>query len=217
MSDTRHPRDDFDDAYEVQRDQSNRFAAVDRTVENLDEIVAERIELDALRTKTRSAKAKIVSRYEPPVPDHVEQPLGTPDTSRFGKVGATLGVLGLVAGIAVLWFGIIEPLANPYPIEIDRVTNERIDVDAPCVWSFDVALTNGYDEPVRVERAEVVVNRRRVTGTLQSSPPIPAGESGTVTVSVRAGTVANCPTVDQIDHGTLSITTDPFGFVDTRF
>lgn len=217
MGDTRHPRDDFDEAFEVQRDQSNVLANIDRSVENLDEIVAERIELDKRRSRTRQAKKRIVSRYEPPAPNHVEQPLGPQDTSRVGKIGAILACALTVVVGAVVWFGVIEPLQNPYPVEIDGVSNERVDPDAPCLWSFDVTVTNGFDVPLVVDRVDVVLNRRKVGGFLEPAGPIAPGASGVVTASLRAGTANICPTVDEIDHGRMTLITSPFASIDHRF
>lgn len=61
-------RENFDESFERLRDQSNHLADIERSKDNFDEIVEERVKLDRLRDEVTNERKNIVSRYEPPLP-----------------------------------------------------------------------------------------------------------------------------------------------------
>lgn len=193
-------RERFTESFEQLREQSNRLADVERSPENYDEIVAERIELDRLRKEATIARKGIVSRYEPPAPDVVEPYRGSTNTGRFGKAGAIVSC-ALIVGIALTAFFIVRDIGNGLAVELQEVSETITD---DCTWRVDATVLNNSEAPIRVDRVETVLNRAFFGATITSKVEIPAGEARVVSASWPPGRTGGC--VDSpadIDHGNL--------------
>jgi|GEM_PF-3688058 len=125
-------REQFDDAFERMRDQANKLAATERTTDNFDEIVAERVELDRLRNEVTDARKNVVSRFEPPAPDLVEPPRGPQHTKLIGKVGAAIAV-ALLAVAGFFAYSLVRNIGAGFPVYIGDVT-ETLDTSENCQW-----------------------------------------------------------------------------------
>jgi len=200
-------REQFDDAFERMRDQANKLAATERTTDNFDEIVAERVELDRLRHEVTDARKNVVSRFEPPAPDLVEPPRGPQHTKLIGKVGAAIAV-ALLAVAGFFAYSLVRNIGAGFPVYIGDVT-ETLDTSENCQWRIETIVRNDSNKRVRVERVETVLNRRFVGGLRGFFPDIPPGESAPLTATWGLGRAQDCASsVDDVNHGNLILHLD---------
>jgi len=201
-------RDEFDDAFERMRDQSNRLADTERTADNFDEIVEERVELDRLRDEVTAARKNIVSRFEPPATDVVESPRGYTNTKLWGKVVAAGSVALLVAG-GFFIYQIIDKETAQLPLEFTRMV-ESIDTSEGCTWRIDATLYNGSDESVQLERVDAILNRANQRARADRLPSILPGESAPLSLQwpqlEDGGRCATTP--DDVSHGNIILRLD---------
>lgn len=207
MDDAEVWRGIFDAEYEKLQRESDRLAKIERTPDNFAELAAASARLDEQRRQSRKAHQKIVSRYEPPTPDTVNQPRGTQDTGRASKAMATLAAL-LLAVVAYMGFMTVRSYWSPYSVAIDGVANERVEpVDGRCLWSFDALVDNRYDEAIAVTGFEMVLNRASVRADAFEPVSVPAKLVAPVPVSFVLGDSDDgCPSPGGIDHGLATVT-----------
>jgi hypothetical protein len=202
-------RERFDDAYELLRTGFELTADRDRDEMSFEELVAEHETMEALRGDAHLAKKGIVSRFAPPAHEHVDVPVGIPDTSRTGKVFAAvsaLAILGAVVAILVL-------VGRGDGIELERwdevVSDTRVGEGQQCVWTIRVGVMNTTDEAISVDRAFVVVDRARARVRVVSAPetirPDTAATPIVFGTNVDRLGDGRCPRADELNHGSLTI------------
>jgi len=196
-------RERFDDAFERMRDQANRLAATERSTDNFDEIVEQRVELDRLRDEVTAERKHIVSRFEPPATEVVTPPRGYVHTRLFGKLAAGVSVVLLVVAGA-LFIRFVRDFDTTFPLAYSQVT-ESVVTDPGCRWLVEIELRNDSDEWVEIERVEAVLNRNVQRGVLIETPLLAPGETASMTASWNLLNAGGCTTVDQVNHGNVII------------
>lgn len=198
-------RERFDESFERLREQSNRLAATERSSQNFDEIVEQRVELDRRRDDVTAERKNIVSRFEPPAPDVVERPDVGASTKWFGKLVAVVSV-AMIALAAILAFSIVRTIGDGFPLELQEVV-ETVDTTGGCRWRVEATIRNDSDTPIQVDYVQTVLDRDMIRGTmLADSPTIAPGASGTIVADWNVLNAGVCPAVDDIGHGNLIIT-----------
>lgn len=131
-----------------------------------------------------------------------------------GKVAAVTTVVLMLVGGFFLVRAVLD-IQSGFPFEIVEVT-ESLDPDE-CRWEVQVTMRNDSPEPVEVERIVVILNRGR-SGSHLDLPPIATGDTTTATMSWNARTSEGCPaSVDEVNHGTLTVHLNDDRSVSTRF
>lgn len=200
-------RERFDESFERLRDQSNQHASVERSGENLDEVVASRVELDRRRAENTADRKQVVSRYEYPAPDVVLPARGYQHTRLFGKIAAGVAVC-LIAVALFVGVSIVRTIGDGFPLELDEVVESVTTTDG-CRWLVQATVRNGSDQTFRIESVETVLDRRMIQGTLiGDSPTLAPGDSATITADWNLETAGGCSAVDDIDHGNLVLNLD---------
>jgi len=193
----------FNQAFERLREQSNRLANVERTPDNFDQIVAERVELDRLRKETTAARKDVVSRFEPPTPDVVEPPRGSSDVGLLGKVGAAVACL-LIVGIVIAGFNLVRTVGRGYPLELVDVVES---IDQECAWRVQATIRNDGDRQIEIDSVKTVLDREYVGAERFAPFPLDAGQQATLDLVWQKGWLGGClDNAEQIDHGNLIFT-----------
>ncbi|MEM7096327.1 MAG: hypothetical protein AAF567_25195 [Actinomycetota bacterium] len=202
-------RERFEDSFDALRKRSNESASLDRDAIDFETLTADHLELVAARSEATAAKRGIVSRYEPPTPDYVEQPLGRQDTSTFGRIAAIVTAIAMAAAIPVGWFVYVSgrPDVTATVVSSDVSVFERPS-DQVCRLTMTVAFAD----------AAVLYTSPRLRAVIDGQPRrfVPVGPTPAVTASGEPRSVEYfvnllsveppCPTADEINLRRLTAT-----------
>ena len=131
-----------------------------------------------------------------------------------GKIAAGVTVALLLVGGFFL-FRVVRDIQAGFPFEIMDLT-ETLDPDG-CQGELEVTMRNDSTEQVEIERIAIVLNRGRA-GRFVELEPLAVGETTTATVAWDASTSSGCPsTVDEVNHGDLTVHLDNDRTVSKRF
>lgn len=213
----------FERAFRKLMAQSNKYAGVERSVENFDEMAGEWAVLDDRRNEADQARSQVSARTRQPNPEYIPPRQGPFNEGWGAKLGAIV-TAALLAFTLFFIANMFKSALGDFPLAVENVT-ETLDASDGCLWTLTATLHNESSETVSIDYVgtvltrssseqtgastvvrETMTNRRFV---LVEAPTLAPGAEATMVVSSRLFSLPSCPTSpSDIDHGDLNIKLD---------